>query len=65
MDSGFHRASASLLGWYDLNERWQVSGIVSYREYLGEFRDSPILQAPDGTTSDVFLLVGLSRAFSF
>lgn len=64
LDSGFHRASASLLGWYDFDERWQLNAIVSYRVYLGDYRDSPILQAPDGATSDVFALIGFSRKFT-
>ncbi|MGJ8561145.1 MAG: MipA/OmpV family protein [Litorimonas sp.] len=64
LDGGFHRASASLLGWYEIDDRWQLNGIVSYREYIGDYRDSPILQAPDGATSDVFMLLGISRKFS-
>jgi outer membrane protein len=64
LGGGFHRASASLLGWYELDDRWQLNGIVSYREYIGDYRDSPILQAPDGTTSDVFMLLGISRKFT-
>jgi outer membrane scaffolding protein for murein synthesis (MipA/OmpV family) len=65
LGSGFHRASATLLGWYDLDEHWQVNAVISYREYLGDYRDSPILRAPDGATSDVFTLIGLSRSFGF
>ncbi|GHB01413.1 hypothetical protein GCM10009069_25360 [Algimonas arctica] len=63
LGNGFHRASVSLLGWYELDDRWQLNGIVSYREYIGDYRESPILQAPDGTTSDVFMLLGISRSF--
>jgi len=63
LGNGFHRASASLLGWYELDDRWQINAIVSYREYIGDYRDSPILQAPDGATSDVFMLMGISRSF--
>jgi outer membrane protein len=63
LGGGFHRASANLLGWYRFDDRWQVNMIVSYREYLGDYRDSPILRAPDGATSDVFTLIGVSRSF--
>lgn len=63
--SGFHRASASLISSYEIDELWQLNSIVSYREYIGDYRDSPILQAPDGTTSDVFILLGISRSFEF
>ncbi|MEM9600661.1 MAG: MipA/OmpV family protein, partial [Pseudomonadota bacterium] len=62
LDRGFHQASATLLSWYDLDDRWQLNAIISYREYLGEYRDSPILQAPDGATNDVFMILGLSRS---
>ena len=64
LDAGFHRASATLLGWYDLSDRVQLSAIVSYREYLGDYRDSPILRAPDGATNDVFATMGVSYKFS-
>lgn len=63
LGGGFHRASASLISSYDIDDFWQLNGIVSYREYIGDYRDSPILQAPDGTTSDVFMLLGISRSF--
>ena len=63
LDAGFHRAAATLLGWYDVDARWQLSGVISYREYLGEYRDSPILRAPDGATSDVFATLGVSYKF--
>lgn len=64
LGGGFHRASATLLGWYDLDEKWQLNAIVSYREYLGEYRDSPILRAPDGATNDTLLILGISRSFT-
>ena len=54
-----------MIAFYDLDERWSLTGLVSYREYLGEYRDSPILRAPDGATSDVFALIGLARTFDF
>ena len=64
LGSGFHRASATLLGWYDLTRDWQLSGIVSYREYLGDYRDSPILRAPDGATNDIFATLGVTYRFT-
>lgn len=63
LGGGFHRASASLITGYEIDDLWQLNGIVSYREYIGDYRDSPILQAPDGATSDVFMLLGISRRF--
>jgi len=63
LGSGFHRASVSLLSWYQIDDRWQLNTVLSYRKYRGDFADSPILQAPDGATSDIFALVGVSRRF--
>ncbi|MGB6319219.1 MAG: MipA/OmpV family protein [Litorimonas sp.] len=63
LDSGFHRASANLVTGYRIDDRWTLNAVISYREYLGDYRDSPILRAPDGATSDVFTLVGISRSF--
>jgi outer membrane scaffolding protein for murein synthesis (MipA/OmpV family) len=63
LGEGFHRASASLITGYQIDDLWALNGIVSYREYIGDYRDSPILQAPDGATSDVFMLLGISRRF--
>ena len=63
LNSGFHRASANLVSVYQIDENWQINTIISYRHYLGQYRDSPILQAPDGATSDVFSLIGISRKF--
>ncbi len=63
LGSGFHRASVSLLSWYQIDDRWQLNTVLSYRKYRGDFADSPILQAPDGATSDVFALIGVSRRF--
>lgn len=65
LGSGFHRASANLVAQYKLDDKWQLTLITSYREYLNDFRDSPILQAPDGATSDVFTILGISRSFGF
>ena len=64
LDAGLHRASVNLLGFYNIDERWQIFSLTSYREYIGEARDSPILQAPDGATSDIFAMLGLSYKFS-
>lgn len=64
-DSGFHQASATLLGGVDLDENWSLTAVVSYREALGDFKDSPIIQAEDGSASGVFATLGISRRFSF
>lgn len=63
--SGFHQVSATLLGGFEVDENWNFTALVSYREALGDFKDSPIIQAEDGSASGVFTLFSLSRRFSF
>ena len=61
--SGFHQVSGTLLGGFELSEKWNVTGLVSYRESLGDFRDSPIIAAEDGATGGFFASLSLSRRF--
>jgi len=64
ISSGFHQVSGTLLGGYALNENWNVTALISYRESLGEFRDSPIITAEDGATGGIFTSLSLSRRFN-
>lgn len=64
-DSGFHQVSASLFGGVELDDQWSLTGLVSYREALGDYKDSPIILAEDGSKSGVFATVGIARRFSF
>ena len=61
--SGFHQVSGTLLGGFELTEKWNVTGLISYRESLGDFRDSPIITAEDGATGGIFASLSLSRRF--
>lgn len=63
--SGFHQVSASLLAGVDIDDEWSLTGLISYREALGDYRDSPIIQAQDGSASGVFATIGIARRFSF
>ena len=63
--SGFHQISANIIGGFALNENWNVTAVFSYREALGEYRDSPIIQAEDGSASGIFTSLSVSRRFSF
>ena len=62
--SGFHQASVSLIGGYEVSKNWNVTALFSYREALGDYRDSPIIQAEDGSASGIFTTLSLSRRFS-
>ena len=64
VSSGFHQASATLLGGFALTDDWNVTALFSYREAVGEYRDSPIILADDGSTSGIFTSLSLSRRFS-
>lgn len=65
VSSGFHQVSGTLLGGFELSENWNVTALFSYREALGDYRDSPIILAEDGSTSGIFTTLSLSRRFSF
>jgi len=62
--SGFHQASASVLAGVELTKKWNLTGLFSYRETLGDFRDSPIIQADDGSTSGIIASLSISRRFA-
>jgi len=64
ISSGFHQVSGTLLGGFALSENWNVTGLISYRESIGEFRDSPIITAEDGATGGIFTSLSLSRRFN-
>ena len=63
--SGFHQASAMLIGVFALSKDWHVTGTFGYREALGEFKDSPIILAEDGSASGITTSLSLSRRFSY
>lgn len=65
VSSGFHQASASIIGGFALSKNWNVTGTLNYREALGEYRDSPIIQAEDGSSSGITTSLSLSRRFSY
>jgi len=62
--SGFHQASANILGGFAINKDWNFTALFSYRETLGDFRDSPIITAEDGSTSGIFTSLSISRRFN-
>ena len=64
VSSGFHQISGTLLGGFALTDNWNVTGLFSYREALGDYRDSPIILAEDGSTSGIFTSISLSRRFN-
>jgi len=63
--SGFHQASVNLTAVYALSKKWRLIGIASYSETLGEFRDSPIIQAVDGSTDGISGGITFARNFTF
>jgi len=61
--SGFHQASATILGGFEITKNWNFTALFSYRETLGDFRDSPIITADDGSSSGIFTSISISRRF--
>ncbi|WP_427454783.1 MipA/OmpV family protein [Litorimonas sp. WD9-15] len=62
--SGFHQASVTVLGGVDIDVNWSLTGVISYREALGDYRDSPIMTAPDGSASGLFATLGITRRYN-
>ena len=62
---GFHQVSATLLGGVDLDEDWSLTAVISYNEAIGDYKDSPIIKADDGSASGLFTTLAISRRFSF
>lgn len=48
---------------YALNDTWGIDGAVRWDKYLGDAKDSPIVQ--QGKDNNVSLRLGLTRRFSF
>ncbi len=61
--SGFHQASATVISGFEINDNWNATAVLSYREALGDYRNSPILQAVDGKASGFFTALSISRRF--
>ena len=62
-DSGLYAYSANLLSWVEINDKYAVSFFASYRWYAGDAKDSPILQASDGSRNGILAAFSLSRKF--
>jgi outer membrane scaffolding protein for murein synthesis (MipA/OmpV family) len=61
--SGIYGYSAGIVSWIDIQEKYAVSLIASYRWFTGDAADSPILNASDGSRNGIFATIGVSRKF--
>ena len=61
--SGIYGYSAGLVSYVILDDIYAVSFIANYRWFTGDAKDSPILNASDGSRNGVFATIGVSRKF--
>ena len=61
--SGFSSYAFNVIAWYQITDNYQLGAFASYREFFDDAEDSPILQAPDGSTNGLFAGVSLTRKF--
>ena len=61
--SGAYSYSANVVTWLEFDNEYAVTLIGSYRDFIGDVTDSPILQAEDGATDGFSLALSLSRKF--
>ena len=61
--SGLYSYSASVVTWLEFENDYALTLIGSYRDFIGDITDSPILQADDGATDGFSIALSLSRKF--
>ena len=62
-DSGLYAYSFNVVAWYQVQENYSLGLFASYREFIDDAEDSPILRAEDGSTNGIFAGLSLSRKF--
>lgn len=61
--AGIYGYSAGLISYVILEDKYAVSLIANYRWFTGDAKDSPILNASDGSRNGIFATIGVSRKF--
>lgn len=61
--AGIYSYSAGFVSWVEIEDKYAVSLIASYRWFTRDAADSPILNASDGSKNGVFATLGVSRKF--
>jgi len=61
--SGVYGYSANAVGWIDIGEHWQASASLSYRWFVNDARNSPVITAIDGSRNGIFSTIGFTRKF--
>ena len=59
--SGFNSYSFNVIAWYRIHDDYLLGAFASYKEFFDDAEDSPIIQAPDGSTSGLFAGISLTR----
>ncbi len=61
--SGIYSYSASVVSWVEIQDKYAVSLTASYRWYTEDAKESPILNASDGSDAGVFAALSVLRKF--
>ena len=61
--SGIYSYSAGIVSWIDFDNQYAVSLIANHRWFTSDAKDSPIINASDGSDTGYFIALGLSRKF--
>ena len=60
--SGIYGYSFNAVGWVDIGQ-WQASASFSYRRFVEDSLDSPIINAVEGSRNGIFSNISLTRKF--
>jgi len=61
--SGIYAYSANVVSWVEIQDKYALAFIATYRNFTGDAKDSPILRADDGSTNGASVIVSFSRKF--
>ena len=65
LSGGVYANTASILVQQPIKNDWEITALTSYRRYVDDVADSPILTAETGSADGLTVLFGLSKRFHF
>lgn len=65
LSGGIYANTASILVQQRIKNDWEITGLASYKRYVDDVADSPILSADTGSADGLTVLFGISKRFHF
>ena len=62
---GVYANTATLLLQYPMKKDWEITALASYRKYVDEIENSPLIAADTGSADGLTLLFGVAKRFDF